>query len=137
MEPIEISVEPDLDRQEVSNIFSNYDLVSLPVVDSNSRLIGRITSDDILDVVNEEAEEDLFALAGINEYNHPIYSGFISNKIQASLVIGNSCWRATNSFHYCIIFSTNFGKIHLTCGLYACSYGNWGKCWNSNICDNN
>lgn len=78
MEPIEISVEPDLDRQEVSNIFSNYDLVSLPVVDSNSRLIGRITSDDILDVVNEEAEEDLFALAGINEYNHPIYSGFIS-----------------------------------------------------------
>ena len=78
MEPIEISVEPDLDRQEVSNIFSNYDLVSLPVVDSNSRLIGRITSDDILDVVNEEAEEDLFALAGIKEYNHPIYSGFIS-----------------------------------------------------------
>ena len=78
MEPIEISVEPDLHRQEVSNIFSNYDLVSLPVVDSNSRLIGRITSDDILDVVNEEAEEDLFALAGINEYNHPIYSGFIS-----------------------------------------------------------
>lgn len=78
MEPIEISVEPNLDRQEVSNIFSNYDLVSLPVVDSNSRLIGRITSDDILDVVNEEAEEDLFALAGIKEYNHPIYSGFIS-----------------------------------------------------------
>lgn len=78
MEPIEISVEPDLDQQEVSNIFSNYDLVSLPVVDSNSRLLGRITSDDILDVVNEEAEEDLFALAGINEYNHPIYSGFIS-----------------------------------------------------------
>ena len=78
MEPIEISVEPNLDQQEVSNIFSNYDLVSLPVVDSNSRLLGRITSDDILDVVNEEAEEDLFALAGINEYNHPIYSGFIS-----------------------------------------------------------
>ena len=78
MEPIEICVEPNLDRQEVSNIFSNYDLVSLPVVDSNSRLIGRITSDDILDVVNEEAEEDLFALAGIKEYNHPIYSGFIS-----------------------------------------------------------
>ena len=78
MEPIEISVEPNLDQQEVSNIFSNYDLVSLPVVDSNSRLLGRITSDDILDVVNEEAEEDLFALAGIKEYNHPIYSGFIS-----------------------------------------------------------
>ncbi len=78
MEPIEISVEPNLDQQEVSNIFSNYDLVSLPVVDSNTRLLGRITSDDILDVVNEEAEEDLFALAGIKEYNHPIYSGFIS-----------------------------------------------------------
>ena len=78
MEPIEISVEPEIDQEQVSKIFSDYDLVSLPVVDKNERLIGRITSDDILDVVNEEAEEDLFALAGINEYNHPIYSSFIS-----------------------------------------------------------
>ncbi len=78
MEPIEISVEPEIDREDVSKIFSDYDLVSLPVIDKNQRLIGRITSDDILDVVNEEAEEDLFALAGINEYNHPIYSGIIS-----------------------------------------------------------
>ena len=66
MEPIVISVEPEIDREDVSKIFSDYDLVSLPVIDKNQRLIGRITSDDILDVVNEEAEEDLFALAGIN-----------------------------------------------------------------------
>ena len=70
-------MEPEIDQERVSKIFSDYDLVSLPVVDKNERLMGRITSDDILDVVNERAEE-LVALAGINEYNHPIYSGFIS-----------------------------------------------------------
>ena len=78
MQPIKISVLPEIDQEEVSRIFKNYNLVSLPVVDKNSKLLGRITSDDILDVITEEAEEDLYSLAGVNEYNHPIYSGFIA-----------------------------------------------------------
>ena len=78
MQPIEISVYPEIDQEEVSIIFKNYNLVSLPVIDRNSKLLGRITSDDIMQVITEEAEEDLYSLAGVNEYNHPIYSGFIS-----------------------------------------------------------
>ncbi|MEE2975573.1 MAG: magnesium transporter [Thermodesulfobacteriota bacterium] len=78
MEEIKVSVNPEVDQEEVSRIFKNYNLVSLPVVDSDDKLLGRITSDDILDVITEEAEEDLYSLAGVNEYNHPIYSGFIS-----------------------------------------------------------
>ena len=76
-QPIEISVYPEIDQEEVSIIFKNYNLVSLPVIDRNSKLLGRITSDDIMQVITEEAEEDLYSLAGVNEYNHPIYSGFI------------------------------------------------------------
>ena len=57
MDPIEISVEPEIDQEEVSKIFSDYDLVSLPVVDKNERLIGRITSDDILDVVTRRLKK--------------------------------------------------------------------------------
>lgn len=78
MEDIEVSVQPNLDQEEVSIIFANYNIVSLPVVDENQKLLGRITSDDIIDVITEEAEEDIFSLAGVGEYNHPIYSSFIS-----------------------------------------------------------
>ena len=78
MEEIEVSVLPSLDQEEVSIIFANYNIVSLPVVDENQKLIGRITSDDIIDVITEEAEEDIYSLAGVGEYNHPIYSSFIS-----------------------------------------------------------
>ena len=63
MQPIKISVLPEIDQEEVSRIFKNYNLVSLPVIDKNSKLLGRITSDDILDVITEEAEEDLYSLA--------------------------------------------------------------------------
>ena len=78
MEDIEVSVLPDLDQEEVSLIFANYNIVSLPVVDENNKLLGRITSDDIIDVITEEAEEDIYSLAGVGEYNHPIYSSFFS-----------------------------------------------------------
>ena len=78
MQEIKVSVSPEIDQEEVSRIFKKYNLVSLPVIDKDSKLIGRITSDDVLDVITEEAEEDLYSLAGVNEYNHPIYSGFIS-----------------------------------------------------------
>ncbi|MBT3445277.1 magnesium transporter [bacterium] len=78
MEPIEVSVNPDLDQEEVSLIFANYNIVSLPVVDQDNKLLGRITSDDVIDVIKEEAEEDIYSLAGVGEYNHPIYSSFVS-----------------------------------------------------------
>ena len=78
MENIEVSVKPDLDQEQVSIIFANYNIVSLPVVDENNKLLGRITSDDIIDVITEEAEEDIYSLAGVGEYNHPIYSSFFS-----------------------------------------------------------
>ena len=78
MEEIEVSVPPHLDQEEVSIIFANYNIVSLPVIDENEKLLGRITSDDIIDVITEEAEEDIYSLAGVGEYNHPIYSSFLS-----------------------------------------------------------
>lgn len=74
MEPIETSVTPYMDQEEVADLFRRYDVVSLPVVDDNSRLLGRITSDDILDVISEEAEEDMYQLAGMAEHLHPIFT---------------------------------------------------------------
>lgn len=60
-----ISVTPEVDQEEVARITQKYDLVSLPVVDKEGHLIGRITFDDVADVAEEEASEDFQRMAGI------------------------------------------------------------------------
>jgi len=58
------AVNPDEDQESVARIFQRYDLVALPVVDSDGRLLGRILHDDIVDVLQEEADEDIMHMAG-------------------------------------------------------------------------
>ena len=60
-------VTADTDQEEVARWFTRYNLVSLPVVDEEGRLAGRITVDDILDVLSEETSEDMFRMAGSSE----------------------------------------------------------------------
>ncbi|HIE74241.1 MAG TPA: magnesium transporter [Flavobacteriales bacterium] len=62
-----ISVKATEDDKDVANIMNKYDLIVLPVVDDMNRLIGRITIDDIMDVVKEEAEKDYQMASGISE----------------------------------------------------------------------
>jgi len=58
------SVTTNVDQEEVANVFRKYDLVSLPVVDEEGRLVGRITVDDIVDVIEEEHTEDVARIIG-------------------------------------------------------------------------
>ena len=60
-----VKVQPGLDQEEVANIMDRYDLIALPVVSEDGQLLGRITIDDIVDVIREEAEEDLQRVSGI------------------------------------------------------------------------
>ena len=62
-------IPADMDQEEVSILFRRYGMVSAPVIDEHGRLIGMITIDDIIDVIDEEAEEDLMALAGVGDTN--------------------------------------------------------------------
>ena len=57
----------DMDQEEVGFLFRQYGLVSAPVVDANRRLLGVITVDDVVHVIEEEAEEDLLSLGGVPE----------------------------------------------------------------------
>ena len=63
-EPDPIYVRADEDQEEVVRVFRKYDLAAVPVVDQEGRLKGRITADDIIDVAEEEAAEDLYRMAG-------------------------------------------------------------------------
>ncbi|MES2389224.1 MAG: magnesium transporter [Bacteroidota bacterium] len=61
-----ISVESYRDKEEVSDLMQKYDLEAIPVVNIQNRLLGRITIDDIVDVITEKAEEDIAAMSGIS-----------------------------------------------------------------------
>jgi magnesium transporter len=57
----------DMDQEEVAYIFDKYRLISAPVVEPGGRLVGQITVDDIVGVIQEETEEDILALAGVSD----------------------------------------------------------------------
>ncbi|MCW5770538.1 MAG: magnesium transporter [Rhodospirillaceae bacterium] len=61
-----VSIPATMDREEVARLFRDRDLVSAPVVDSVGRLVGMITIDDVVDVIDEEAEEDMLRLAKVS-----------------------------------------------------------------------
>ena len=67
MEDSTFLVPVDMDREEVGHLFENYNLNSACVVDKNNKLVGMITSDDVLTVLKEEAEEDALRLAGVGD----------------------------------------------------------------------
>jgi magnesium transporter len=62
-----ISVTADASSEEVANIMEKYDVVVLPVVDQEGKLLGRITIDDVVDVIKEEASKDYQMMSGISE----------------------------------------------------------------------
>jgi len=62
-----VYVKADLDQEDVAKLISQYNLASIPVVDDDMRLLGRITVDDIIDVMEEENTEDILKIAGVSE----------------------------------------------------------------------
>lgn len=62
-----ISVKTSDDAEEVAKVMEKYDLVSIPVVDLQNKLVGRITIDDIVDLIKEEADKDFQLASGISE----------------------------------------------------------------------
>nr|RNJ64863.1 MAG: magnesium transporter [Leptolyngbya sp. IPPAS B-1204] len=60
-----ISVHTDTDQEEVAQIIQRYDLLAVPVVDQEERLVGIVTVDDVLDVVQQETTEDIYTLGGL------------------------------------------------------------------------
>ncbi|MDC1093002.1 magnesium transporter [Pelagibacteraceae bacterium] len=62
-----VLISANMDQEEVGHTFENYNLVSAGVVNKNNKLVGMITADDVVTVVQEEAEEDVLRLAGVGD----------------------------------------------------------------------
>ncbi|MFP4596597.1 MAG: magnesium transporter, partial [Persicimonas sp.] len=79
MIPDVIRVSVDTDQEEVARLIARYNLVALPVIDDNNRLVGIVTVDDIIDVIRSEATEDMLLMAGagqedVGRYNSVMFS---------------------------------------------------------------
>lgn len=75
-----ISVAPETDQEEVARVVSRYDLLAIPVLDPDRRMLGIITIDDIVDVIKEEAAEDMMLMAGVGDnltsHTQSVFSSF-------------------------------------------------------------
>lgn len=82
MEPEVITAQVDMDQENVAALFRKYGFFTLPVVDTENRLLGRILLDDIVDVIQEEASEDIYRLAGVGKEEHVGDSPFRSVRLR-------------------------------------------------------
>jgi magnesium transporter len=67
MDPNILAVNVDMDQEKVARLAKEYDLVTVPVIDKHLRLVGRITNDDLIDVMYEEYDEDIGQIAGTGD----------------------------------------------------------------------
>ena len=61
-----ISARVDMDQEEVAQLVASYNLLAIPVVDEENKLVGIITVDDVIDVIKDEATEDIYRMAGVS-----------------------------------------------------------------------
>ncbi|HIF96089.1 MAG TPA: magnesium transporter [Myxococcales bacterium] len=73
-----ISVSSEADQEEAAQLVARYDLLALPVTDPDDRMVGIITVDDVIDVINEEATEDIYRLAGLSDADRVYTSARVS-----------------------------------------------------------
>jgi len=84
------SVPADMDQEQVAEVFRKYDMISLPVVDRDGVLLGRILVDDIVDVIEEEASEDIYRFAGVATEEHVDDSPFRSIRLRLPWLLVNT-----------------------------------------------
>lgn len=67
MDELVVTIAQDMDQEEAAYLFEKYNLISAPVTDTNHRLVGMMTVDDIIEIIQDENKEDILALAGVSD----------------------------------------------------------------------
>lgn len=81
------AVQADMDEQEVAQLFERHDWVSAPVIDQSGHLLGRITIDDVIDIIREDAEHSMMSMAGLDD-EADTFAPVIKSTKQRSLWLG-------------------------------------------------
>jgi len=87
MEYDDEGINADMSARDVANLFEHRDLITAPVVSGEGQLLGRITIDDVVDVIRDEADHSLMSMAGLNE-EEDMFSPVISSTRRRSIWLG-------------------------------------------------
>jgi magnesium transporter len=108
-----------MDQEDIAKLIQKYDLITLPIIDDHNKLVGLITIDDVVDVVVEEATEDLYKLSGTSDSTeHDLISGKLTHSLLA-----RSPWLCITilggiiSAYLITTFSKQFTDTHFTLAL--------------------
>ena len=83
-----LPIQHHLDQEEVAKFFTRYDFITAPVVDERGIMIGRITADDVMEVMEEEASEDILRLGGVISGDETMSTPLVSSSLKRMLWLG-------------------------------------------------
>jgi magnesium transporter len=84
-----VSVSADADQEQAAQLVARYDLLAIPVTDAQGRMLGVITVDDVIDVIREEATEDMYLLAGLSEEDRVFTPALVSVRKRLPWMLAN------------------------------------------------
>jgi len=105
-----LSVQTHMDQEEVAKLVARYDILAVPVVDENNRLVGIVTVDDVIDIFREEATEDILKMAGVGEEFVETKSVFKSTRIRLPWLFA-SCLGGIFAFYVITHFENSLNRI--------------------------
>ena len=110
--PDAMSVNAMTDALEVARVFEDRDLLSIAVVDDENLLVGRITVDDVIDVIREEAEHSLMGAAGLDE-DHDLFAPVFQSSRRRAFWLGINLLTAFVAASVVDLFQTTIDKVVL------------------------
>lgn len=112
VDPDAIYVRTDTDQEEVRNIFSKNNLIVVPVLDNNHKLVGRITADRVIEVAEEEAAEDVYTMAGTDADELETFSALRAARIRMTWLL--PCLLGTGvTATVMSLFGTHYQPVYL------------------------
>jgi len=84
-----VSITADADQERAAQLVARYDLLAIPVTDAEGRMLGVITVDDVIDVIREEATEDMYLLAGLSEEDRVFTPALLSVRKRLPWMLAN------------------------------------------------
>jgi len=104
------AVKTDMDQEDVARIVARYDILAVPVVDDTNKLVGIVTVDDVIDIIKQEATEDMLKMAGVGEESVETKSVLKSTRIRLPWLFA-SCMGGVVAFFVIGHFEESLRKL--------------------------
>ena len=119
----------DSDQEEVARIVARYDLLAVPVIDHDRKLLGIVTVDDVIDIIRDEATEDILKMVGAGESYVETKSIFKSVKIRLPWLFA-SCMGGVLATFIIGHFKSTLEQLVFLAAFYPCYHGHGRQCGN-------